>query len=68
MTASASAGSPVRIAEVGELPEHLAVPRVELARPLEADPRLLEAALVLVGHGQAEERALVLGVQGQGRR
>ena len=51
--------------EVGELPEHLAVPGVELPRPLEADLGLVEPPLVLVGEGEAEERPLVLGVAGE---
>ena len=52
--------------EIGELPEHLAVARVELLRALEADARFFQTAEVLVGDRQAEQRALVLGVQLQG--
>src|SRR3989442_1309019 len=48
--------------EVGELPEHLPIPRVELARTVEADARFVEAAFVLIGQSQAEECVLMLVV------
>ena len=48
--------------QIGQLPQNLSVPGIERTSPFEADQRFIEAAFVLVGDGEAEQRVLVFVV------